>query len=191
MNNYFEFGSSIYGNDKPNDIDMYSFRPKTFEVANDSKFEIHHITYDEFIERLEACDIVMIEGYSLQYHSKFKDCHDLNIPRITFDKSKLRSSISQTASNSFVKAKKKLTVEKDYNRTAAMKSLFHCLRIIMFGKQIGYQGYIYDFSAANDLYVEIKNDFMYNDNDVLELIDTKYKKIKNTLMSEFRRIAPK
>ena len=73
------------------------------------------------------------------------------------DKWKLRQSVSAICSNSWVKAKKKLTVEKDYNLRVAQKSLWHSMRLYMFAIQIAQYGEIYNFTVANDLWEEIKN----------------------------------
>ncbi len=63
---------------------------------------------------------------------------------ITFklDKTKLRVAISTIVSNSWVKGKKKLIVQGDYDLNLAIKSTFHSLRILDFGTQIAMEGKI-------------------------------------------------
>jgi hypothetical protein len=58
------------------------------------------------------------------------------------------------AGNSFAKAGKKLDVEKEHYK--GKKSLFHSLRILMFGIQIAKAGRITNYGEANDLWKEIK-----------------------------------
>lgn len=95
----------------------------------------------------------------------------------------LRKSISAKSSNSFVKAKKKLLDDEDY---IAKKSLFHSMRIIIFGKQIAQYGKIVDYKEAN---------FIWDDIQELELDwkiwKEKYNNYRNNLLTEFRKIAPK
>ncbi len=96
------------------------------------------------------------------------------------DKWKLRKSVSSICSNSWVKAKKKLTVGEDYNLRIAQKSLWHSLRIYMFGIQVARCGSIVDFSEANYLWDEIKNE----PNPVWDVYYAKYKPLFNKLRSE-------
>lgn len=96
------------------------------------------------------------------------------------DKWKLRRSVSSICSNSWVKAKKKLIVDKDYDLRIAQKSLWHSLRIYMFGIQIAKYNTIKDFSEANYLWDEIKNE----PNPVWDVYYAKYKPLFNKLRSE-------
>ncbi len=82
-------------------------------------------------------------------------------------------------------AKKKLTVEKDYDLNLGRKSLFHSFRIIDYGIQIATHNKIVDYSSCNALFEEIMNCYTWN-----EMFDT-YKQRYNTLCSEFRIVAPK
>ena len=103
------------------------------------------------------------------------------------DLQQLRESISQKSSNSFVKAKKKLTIEKDYDPYVGKKSLFHSLRIIMFGIQIAQWGKIINYEEANIYYEDIvKSDIIEWD-----FYKEKYQPIYNNLKTEFRKLAEK
>lgn len=99
--------------------------------------------------------------------------------------SKLREEISKRASNSFVKCKKKLTVETNEERIG-LKSLFHSLRMIDFGIQIAETGRIYDFTASNHYLYDI---FEIGPN--WDKLKEKYQPIYNQLSSKFREVAPK
>ena len=96
----------------------------------------------------------------------------------------IRHAFSAKASNSWVKAKKKLTVEKDYNDLVGKKSLWHSIRIIDFGIQILEKGSI-DYGSCNWFYDEV----MYC-KDWTEMYD-KYKLMYNAKLTEFRKLAPK
>jgi hypothetical protein len=109
----------------------------------------------------------------------FSDAQQYDEFEIDYDK--IREEFSRIASNSWVKCKKKLIIEKDYNPYIAKKSLFHSLRILMFGIQIMKLGKIVDFSEANIYY----KDIMDSPND-WEYLKEKYQPIYNKLKSEFR-----
>ena len=93
--------------------------------------------------------------------------------------------MSQKANHSFVKAKKKIEVEKDYY--VGWKSLFHSLRILVFGIQIAKEGCISDYSAANDYWHEIREANQYD----WSYFKSKYQPEHNRLATEFRKLAPK
>lgn len=99
------------------------------------------------------------------------------------DKTKLREAISKKSSNSFVKSRKKLA---EHNFYLAQKSLFHSMRIIMFGKQIAKYGKIINFEECNFVWDEIQTlDYDW------DIWKNKYQLYRNNLLSEFRLIAPK
>lgn len=97
------------------------------------------------------------------------------------DAEKVRRQFSRTASNSWVKAKKKLIVADSWNPLVAKKSLWHSLRILMFGIQILEHGSIVDFHAGNDLFWEILS--MPDD---WGMLDERFRPIRNELRSRFR-----
>jgi hypothetical protein len=107
------------------------------------------------------------------------------LKEFSLDKSKLRHSFSSKSSNSWIKAKKKLTVERDYDAKVGKKSLWHAIRIVDFGIQIANHGKIVDYGSCNHFF----DDVMYSEdwNSLYE----KYKQIYNTTLTEFRKIAPK
>jgi hypothetical protein len=107
------------------------------------------------------------------------------------DLSKLRHSLCAKSSNSWVKAKKKLTIEikkgvEENPEDVGKKSLFHAFRIIEFGKQIAKNGKINDYGFCNELFKEI----IYSYSDWNNLFED-YKKKYNNLLTEFRVLAPK
>lgn len=150
------------------------------------KFDINIYTEAEFLEALKGMEISFLEcvneecrGFSntLLYGKKYQ------APKIEL--STLRDSISKKASNSWVKAKKKLLPNEDYSPAIGKKSAWHSLRIIMFGIQLATKGKIENIGAANHLY----RDIMLCD--TWEEIDEKYRTLYNELSTEFRKVAPK
>jgi hypothetical protein len=97
----------------------------------------------------------------------------------------LRNTLSEKASHSFVKAKKKIDKEKDFY--VGWKSLFHSLRILNFGAQIAETGAINDYAAANHHWFDILHNPQYE----WAYLEEKYKPIYNELATRFRKAAPK
>ena len=85
-----------------------------------------------------------------------------------------------------MKAKKKLIVEKDYDPYIGKKSLFHSLRIILFGIQIAQYGKIINYEEANIYYDIVKSEIIE-----WEYFKKKYQPIYNNLKTEFRKLAEK
>lgn len=107
---------------------------------------------------------------------------------LPLNKWQIRQQFSATASNSWAKAHKKMTVEKDLDMYRGKKSLFHSLRILKFGVQLCDKGYIYDFKAARDLWFEIYN---MPDDTPWETYKEKYRPLYNSFRSELAVLAPK
>jgi len=157
--------------------------------------DIHFMTENDYLEKLDECDIMALECYFqlkplLKYNIEF----NLNLK-------KLRKSVSTVANNSFVKFKKKLTIEKDnISIYIGLKSLYHSIRILDFGRDIAES---YKKSIDEDIKFEIKNSYQhsvmlnyifneakkYNNN--WEDIHKIFKPIFNKYSSEFKKVAPK
>jgi hypothetical protein len=94
---------------------------------------------------------------------------------------------SKKSSNSYVKAKKKITVEKDC-QYIGLKSLFHSIRIIDFSIQLASTGRIFDFGRSNGILHELLTNHMESDWQTIEKI---YKPLYNKLHSQFKVVCPK
>ena len=179
--NVYLFGSLVYGTyDKSvSDYDVIIVANNSVESTEirSGLFNIHVYTPDKFkkdlnwhrinnLECIFAPDWAILKE-SIDYKSKFK----LDIP-------KLRHAISHISSNSWVKFKKKL-MQDEYR--IGIKSLFHSIRIPMFAIQIAKEGYISDFGCANYIWDNIK----YRQ-DSWENLQTEFKPILNSVMTEFR-----
>lgn len=181
----FPYGSRVYGTNSPysdydyqvvcanacaNDGQQYDSHAKNISVHTHTK-----ATWDEHLKNHK---IFALE--SVFQDEKYK---------MQINHSMLRQEISARSSNSWVRCKKKLTVETG-QYAIAIKSLFHSFRIPMFGIQIAKYGRIVDYTEANDLW--------YNDIKLLLLEDRSwdhvydvYKGRHNALMTEFRKVANK
>ena len=184
--NVYIFGSRVYGNNsKESDWDIIMVANNSVdstEIRN-GLFNIHVYTPDKFkkdldwhrinnLECIFAPDSAILKE-EINYRNDFK-----------LDISKLRHATSHISSNSWVKAKKKITVSDEYY--IGIKSLFHSIRIPIFSKQIIENGSIIDFKSANDIWFDlIKNRYNWDE------LEKKYKSYRNEIMSEFRMISYK
>lgn len=190
----FPYGSNVYKNKTPEDLDfiIVSDKPyfqEQFEKDN-IKYEISNYSKDEFLARLQEHEISVLECLYIPHKEKYLDpLLSREIEGFTLDKEKLRESCSQKSSNSYVKAKKKLTVEEDFNLSVSYKSLWHSLRILDFGIQIAKTNKI-NPESCNELYDQVIKDYLFMKNDWSKLHE-KYKPIHNSISSEFKQECPK
>lgn len=183
IHNIYIYGSIVYKtSDNKSDVDMIVVANNSVEniEVNNGKYNFHIITPDKFQNMLLQHHPVAIEcimaprEFILMEKIDFKFNLKINI---------LRHSFSHISSNSYVKCKKKLEQGDDY---IGYKSLFHSIRIPMFGIQIANFGKIKDFSIANDIYRQIFSKKWSQDE-----IDNTFRPIRNSVMSEFRKITTK
>lgn len=178
------FGSQVYGNtDYNSDWDFII-------VANDvtqgqeiksGNFNIHLVTPEGFKNLLDEHRPQAIECFFAP--PEFKLMEDIKF-KFKLSLKTLRHSFSQTSSNSWVKCKKKLK-QGDYK--IGIKSLYHSLRIPMFGIQLSKTGKISDFSCANKIHKVLisKKDWDW------EELDNKFRVVRNQILTEFRRVTEK
>jgi len=183
--NLYLYGSRVYGTyDESSDYDylMVSSIEEPFVQFKHEKVNVTVFSLTEWYKRLQEHEISALECLYLPKEMVLKDKLSFEV---VIDNQVLRRAVSAKASNSFVKAKKKFTVENDIY--VGKKSLFHALRIPMFGKQLAEHGKITDYAAANHYWNQIKgcgiDDWSY--------FQKKYKPVFNNIMSEFRKVAPK
>jgi hypothetical protein len=178
----FPYGSRVYGTQrKDSDADYLIIYETALTGQEEMIFStspflnLHYFSNKDWQNHLNEHKIYAIESYFLDKNHEFV---------FNLDKTKLRHEFSQKASNSWVKAKKKLTVEKDW--MIGWKSLFHSLRILNFGKQIAEFGEIKDFSSENDTWKKILEMQCYD----WEILNKEFKSIYNEKATEFRKVAP-
>lgn len=178
----YHYGSRVYGNytDKSDWDFICVVKDKPNEQFSDNLININFYTIESHTQRLLNHEISALE--TLWIDPIYTDRHwswELNLKR-------LRKSLSAKSSNSWVKAKKKLTVEKDYDSKVGKKSLWHSIRIFDFGYQIATEGKIVNYGSCNDIYFDI----MYNYHD-WETLFNRYKNVYNGYRSKFKEVAPK
>ena len=181
--NVYQFGSTNYHTHhekSDRDYVIVAEMDKEFTEIKPQGISLQVYTLEHFQRELDNHKIEMIEAVAHPLIENVK----INY---TFDPIKLRHSVSMKASNSYVKAKKKLTVEKDYY--VAKKSLFHSLRILNFGIQLCQNsGEIVDWNMKS-LYDEIMD--LPDDETKWNEWEDNFKKRYNALHSAFKLVAPK
>lgn len=186
----FAYGSRVYGNySNKSDYD-HIIICKDNTVENDYALHEGDFSANLYQESLFDKHVLEHKPYALEsifLDDKFVYANKFNLNNFKLNLAKLRSSFSEKASHSWVKAKKKLEVEKDRDVYIAKKSLFHSLRIIDFGTQIAKNNKIIDYSSSNFIWYEIKD----NKEDHWDYYNNKYKELFNSRMTEFRKVAPK
>lgn len=158
MNALIRYGSYVYGTmDELSDEDFYHISDKECDPDLPQTFnqtECHSISFSEYLEALQRHEVWAIE---MHYSSADNVIRALPNYEFELDTTKVRSSFSAVASNSWVKAKKKLQYGDSANLRLAQKSLFHSFRILDFAVQLGTHGSIVNFMAQSDILMEVKN----------------------------------
>lgn len=183
VHNIYIFGSRVYNTNSDNsDWDIIMVANNSVEAIElkGEKYNIHIYTPDKFKEDLEWHRINNLECIFAPDWAKIQEniTYDLDI-----DLSKLRHAISHISSNSWVKAKKKIELGEYY---IGIKSLFHSLRIPMFGTQIASTGNIYDFEIANSIWEKLTSkEWTWNE------LDSEFRELRNSILTDFRKVAEK
>lgn len=208
-------GSIVYGTTtKHSDHDVLVVMPDNYAFINDldctknDKVDsrIHSfIIEDENIDGqiVKKSDFIdMIHNHEpLALEAIFLDTQVLHMDydfrqHFKLDKWRLRQTFCSIANNSWAKAGKKMTVEKDLDMMCGIKSLFHSIRLLVFACQIAEHGKIIDYSACCDLWKTILYEY-YNTlafehhNSVWEYYKAKYKPEWNAWHSRLVELCPR
>ena len=181
--NVYLFGSRIYGTaDQNSDWDVIMVANNSVESTEIRRglFNIHVYTPDKFQADLDWHRINNLECIFAPDWAKLKETIKFDFKLVI---PKLRHSISHISSNSWVKAKKKIMVADDYK--SGIKSLFHSIRIVMFGTQIVSTGRISDFECANYIWKNIMTKYNWT----WKELDNEFREIHNKVLTEFRLVA--
>lgn len=177
--NLYYYGSRVYGtHNEFSDHDFIAVVKNVRPQFLSRDVNITFYTIEEFQFLIDVHEISVLECLFLDKTFVLKECHKFYFK---LDLQKLRHSISKKSSNSFVKFKKKLTVEKDFDLNCGRKSLFHSIRIVQFGIQLSKYNCIVDYTGLKNVYnhiFEISN---------LEYLLKTFKPIHNQVLTEFRK----
>ena len=196
--NIYPYGSRVYNtaqHDSDHDFVIVSSDEQflgainSMQASYNNKVDFNIYTAPEWQKKLDRHDIDALECH-------FLDTPVVNMIKFDFelDLQQLRRSISEKANHSWVKAKKKMVVERDFD--TGLKSLFHSLRILMFGIQIAHYGKLMNYKVANHYWNQIENKFDYQQMNLWgdaywDNFSSEYKSEFNRLATEFRKLAPK
>ena len=176
--NVYTYGSFVYNtNNEKSDQDFIVVGDKETQSIKKDFGDIHYINKKDFIEKIKNHEMDALECLFLPNHLKVERF----LMGFTLNPQIIRSTSSERASNSFVKAKKKLLDGENY---IGQKSLFHSLRILDFTKQILMYGEIKNFNCRQLYEAVFKEELS------LELISS-FKPLYNQAKSEIKILAPK
>ena len=194
----YDYGSYVYGTltDKSDRdivcvvddaIDLSDSVNGIWEYHADGNMDYQFINSHCYRDKVRQHHILWLECYSLpKEHILFGRPEEF-MPDFKLDKWELRKVISQISSNAWAKAGKKMTIAKDFDLYRGQKSLFHSLRIMMFGIQIAKFGKIVDYKEANHYWDEI----YAMGNCGWDVYKEKYQPIANAIRSELVAVCPK
>jgi hypothetical protein len=182
--NIYLFGSRIYGtNSEGSDWDIIIIGNNSVEAVEikNEIYNIHIYTPDKWQKDLDWHMPKNLECHFAPDCAKLKEDIKFNF---TLNHPKLRHATSHVSSNSWVKAKKKILIENEYN--IGVKSLFHAIRIPMFSTQIATFGCITDFQCANWIWNRIlEKEWIWED------LDAEFRNIHNSVLTDFRKVVGK
>lgn len=183
VKNVYIFGSRVYGcyTEKSDwDFIMIANTSIPNQEIRSGDFNIHVMTMDNFKSCLKEHKTSQVEAFLTPDRFRLMETE-----KITWEPniSSLRHSFSHTSSNSWVKSKKKIN-QGDYY--VGVKSLFHSLRIPMFGIQIAKTGKINDFTESNWI-----NDKIMSKTWNWSELDSEFREIRNKILSDFRLVTTK
>lgn len=175
----YQYGSIVYGCATPDSDTDYivvveSDDDNLYYSVNEGDADYTVYSEKRFIKRIQEHHISALECI-------FQSDNDPYIKYFKLNHEALRREISAVSSNSFVKCKKKMRDGEDY---IGKKSMFHSLRILMFGIQIATHGKIVDYTCANTLLTTIMLCSTWNT--INAICKPKY----NAMKSEFKLLAP-
>jgi len=185
----YPFGSRVYGTARSDsDWDYVAIKDQVrLGEMNKGLINIRYLTPNHFQRLLDEHHIMALECYHLPSD---KVLIQPDVPwKFKLDKARLRHSLSEKSSHSWVKAKKKFVSpydrEKELER--GKKSLWHSIRIISFGIQIATSRSIFRYSEVNHLFKEIMDDLSED----WQHYEEKWKPVRNSMLTNFREVAPK
>lgn len=152
--NIYMYGSRVYGTfHRDSDFDFLVIAnslDREREIKRD-RYNIHIHTPDKFQDDLWAFRMVNLECVFAPAFARIQEKIEYR-QAFGFDPFKLKKSVLKQSHDAWIKSKMKFR-EMDIER--ATKSLFHSLRILLFGIQLVEDGEIFDFSEANHYWEDI------------------------------------
>ena len=181
--NIYEYGSRVYGYKPSKDLDYIVVVEDSLEKPQQFNISGRDVTVyskEYFQEQIKRHEISCLECLWLPSNLVIQEDWK---PEFILNKESLRSSCSKKSSNSWVKAKKKLTVSD--SPYIGKKSLFHSLRILDFAIQIAKNGKIVDYAESNRYWDKISELKEWKE------LQKTFQKEYNQKKSKLRELCPK
>ncbi len=197
------YGSIIYGNKRASDFDAVVIIDSEDTYIQNTDVESH---YDFFVidkhkfknnvvnNQVKEMELIHTPHDKITFlHSDFKEEFE-SYKDIPIKRDIIRENFSQLTSNSYVKAKKKLILEKDFDEMVSLKSLWHSIRLLDFATQIINKNSI-DYTTCNNLYNNITQDYSntqhFTKEEQWNFLHQKYRPIYNEYHSKLKILCPK
>lgn len=186
---FYPFGSRVYGTARPeSDWDYVAVKGKVRLGEMDlGSVNIRYYTPEQFQALLDNHHIMALECYFLRPEQVIV-APEHPWP-FKLDKAKLRHSLSEKSSHSWVKAKKKFLspYDRENELIRGKKSLWHSIRIVSYGIQIATLRTIFGYNEVNHIF----NDIMDDQSQDWDHYEEKWKPVRNAMLTKFREVAPK
>lgn len=187
------YGSSVYDiQSNLSDIDFIILQIDTSIPVKLKDPDTQVVTIKQFKNNLVEHDLKTLEIYYENFdffYNKLEMEHTLNLD-------KLRRVVSATVSNSYVKAKKKITLsqdEKSLDIYVGLKSYWHCIRILVMFSHLAKYKHFKPSSFKKQLmpiYVGIMSYMFCSKPSKFEEVDKEFKTTLRQLQTDFRILAP-
>ena len=177
------YGSQVYGNqNRHSDYDflVIACTMNAHKEFNDGYYNVHIKTPDRFYDELIDHKMSALECL---YAPKFARIHDLKLQGLenfSITPAKLQRKSLSESHNSWNKARMMIN---DGDMYRGMKSIWHSLRILLFADQILNEGYIFDFSEANNYWEEINESNAVKWNEFKKLLINKKRTLEDIVRS--------
>lgn len=154
----YMFGSRVYGYNRPDsdhDIFVIAANIDAKTEIKGNKYNIHIHTPDIFKDGLFNHEVKYLECIFAPPEAKLYEPQPVPF---TLNKDRLKKKFLNTAKASWEKGGMNI---RQSSIEYGIKSCFHAMRILMFGKQIAAHGRIVDFAEANELWKEMNSQDFY------------------------------
>lgn len=180
--NIYRYGSRVYGthgNKSDEDFIVVLTEGESQWILADG-VDLHIYGLAKFEEKLAEHHVPFLECYFLPDELKSETVRS----KFTINLTLLRNACSALASNSWVKAKKKIIQGDNY---LGLKSLFHSLRILDFAIQMAQDKQIGNYASMNSVWNEIKE----LESPEYATLKERYQELYNKKASQLRSLCPK
>lgn len=168
------------------DIDVMVYDNEQRYTASTSglNYEIQYVTLDDIISEVQNEPKMLLVKSTLNIEPYF-------------DRSLVRSSVSNVCSKAYNKGKKKLIIENDYDEYLGLKNLYHAMKFPYFAKWKFIDNNSYpqeDIDFLNDTRQKIFSTYESSTGTLeerFEAVNSWLKPLFNSVMTEFRKNFPK